>query len=263
MQLTVHDNAKSFLAATRALLRAAEAENSIIATPAWRMATAPSDDDGDAYFASVADGEAVVAAALYSRASGGVLLTAGPEAAFGLIAADIAQRDCQPGHLVGSRASCEAFARSWGEHTGETHVLRFHLRHFELTARPPFVPAHGAMRRPSPTEHGLIADWQIAFVEEVDMPNDHTRMRSMVARRLDEGLIRVWDDGGMVAYAGYSEAGGLEGQGSWAGFEGQCCRQRRVFPVCGWRGRGSRCRRDGGHSAWWQRARRGSDRRGG
>ena len=69
MQLTVHDDAKSFLVATGALLRAAEAENSIIATPAWRMATAPRDDDGDAYFASVADGGTVVAAALFSRSS--------------------------------------------------------------------------------------------------------------------------------------------------------------------------------------------------
>ena len=231
VQLTVHDDAKSFLVATGALLRAAEAENSIIATPAWRMATAPRDDDGDAYFASVADGGTVVAAALYNRSSGGVLLTAGPEAAFGLIAADIAQRGCQPGHLVGAKASCEAFTRNWGEHTGETHVLRFHLRHFELTASPPSVTARGSMRLPHPTEHGLIADWQIAFVEEVDMPNDHTRMRSMIARRLDEGLIRVWDDGGMVAYAGYSEAGGTEGAGDTA-------RIAPVYTPPHWRSRG-------------------------
>ena len=200
----MHADAAGFIAEAAAFLRAAEVENSMIATPALRMATAPSEDDVGIYLASVSDGEKVVAAAFHGG-SGGILLSAAPDAAMALIARDIADRVRKPEGLVGPLTSCEAFARAWRERTGQAHVLRFHLRHFELTANPVASPASGHLRVPDPGERPLITDWQEAFLDEAGLPDDKERTRRNLARRIERGLARVWDDGGAVAFVGFGE----------------------------------------------------------
>ena len=119
----------------------------MIAVPAARMVTAPNDDDPGIYLATVTDSDTVVAAALHGG-SGGVLLTAAPQAAVRLIALDVAERGRTPTSAVGPLAACEAFARVWREQTGQAHTLRFHLRHFELTGDPVHVAAPGELRLP-------------------------------------------------------------------------------------------------------------------
>jgi len=211
VQLRIHDDPASFLADAGAFLRAAEAENSIIATPVARMIAAPDSDDAGAYLACAVDGGRVIAAALHS--SGGVLVTSGPEAAFELFAADMAGRNRRPKSVVGPLASCEAFARVWRERTGFAHALRFQLRHFALTGAPAAPRASGNMRLPEPDEHELIADWQEAFLVEAGLPDEVARVRANLARRIDRGLVRVWDHHGAVCFAGYAEIGEGGGQG--------------------------------------------------
>ncbi|HKE39697.1 MAG TPA: GNAT family N-acetyltransferase [Casimicrobiaceae bacterium] len=206
MQLTVHQEAASFLAAAAALLRSAEAENSIIATPAMRMVEAPRDDDADCYFATVSEAGSAIAAAL-DNADGGLLLTAGPDAAMALFAADLSRREQSPRHLVGPLRACEAFARAWLERTGRGHRQRYHLRHFELSDAPTDHAAAGRMRKPLASEHELIVEWQNAFIVEVGLPDDAARMRHKTMLRLERSLFRVWDDDGVVSYAGYGEGG--------------------------------------------------------
>src|SRR5262252_957865 len=155
MQLTVYQEAASFLAAAAALLRSAEAENSIIATPAMRMVEAPRDDDADCYFATVSEAGFAIAAALHN-ADGGLLLTAGPGAAMALFAEDLARRRQPLRHLVGPLRACEVFAPAWRERTGAGHRQRYHLRHFELTGVPTDHAAPGRMRMPLASEHELI-----------------------------------------------------------------------------------------------------------
>jgi uncharacterized protein len=204
LQFAVHDDAAGFLAVADAFLRAAEVENSMIAVPAARMLAAPQDDDSGSYFATVTDAGGVVAAAFHGS-SGGVLVTAGPDSAFALIAADLAGRDRKPNSVVGPLAACEAFAHAWRERTGQAHTLRFHLRHFELTEIPPANPANGRMRVPGPDEHELIADWQAAFVDEVGLPEDGTLARRKALQRIQRGQVRVWDHGGPMCVAGFGD----------------------------------------------------------
>jgi len=206
MQLTVYQEAASFLAAAAALLRSAEAENSIIATPAMRMIEAPRDDDAHCYFATVSEAGFAVAAALHN-ADGGLLLTGGPEAAMALFAADLAGRKQPLRHLVGPLRACEAFARAWRQRTGGRRRLRYRLRHFELTDAPAGHASSGCMRAPLTSEHELIVEWQNAFIVEVGLPDDAARMRRRALQRLERGLFRVWDDGGVVSYGGYGEGG--------------------------------------------------------
>jgi RimJ/RimL family protein N-acetyltransferase len=204
LRLTVYEDAARFVVAAGAFLHAAEVENSIIATPAARIATAPNDDDAGSYLATVSDDREVVAAAFHG-ASGGILLTAAPEAAVTLIAKDLADRGRKPKSLVGPLAQCEAFARAWREQTGQAHVLRFHLRHFELTQSPGPHAAEGQLRRPETSEHSLVADWQLAFLDELELFDELPSARRNLARRIERGLVRVWDDGGAVAFVGFGE----------------------------------------------------------
>jgi predicted GNAT family acetyltransferase len=208
LRLTVHDDAVDFLATAEAFLRQSEAENSMIATPAARMISAPNADDAGIYLATVTDTDNVVAAALHGN-SGGVMLSAAPEPAVALIARDLAARGRHPQGMVGPLAQCEAFAREWRARTGLAHKLCFHLRHFELDQSPsPYIfpmAARGRLRLPEPAEHAQVVDWQLAFISELGLPDELPRARRNVAQRIERGWIRVWDDDEVVAFCGYSE----------------------------------------------------------
>jgi hypothetical protein len=153
------------MAEAGAFLRAAEAENSIIAMPIARMIAAPEPDGAGAYLACALDRDAVVAKAVHPS-SGGALVTAGPERALELFAADMAERNRRPKSIVGPLDACEAFTRVWRDRAGCAHALRFHLRHFILTTLPSMPQTRGEMRRPEASEYALIADWQAAFTAQ-------------------------------------------------------------------------------------------------
>ena len=206
MHLTVHENAAGFLFAAGAFLKTSEAENNIVSVSAARMISGPTRDDADTYLASVEDEGRIVAAALHGSA-GGVLLTAAPAPALTLLAADMAERGRALKSMIGPLAACETFAREWIGRTGQRHELRFHLRHYELN-RPPSLPrARGHMRLPRQDEHDLLLGWQLAFIEEVRLSDDPARVQRIFARRLEQGMVRVWDDDGIVALAGYGDGG--------------------------------------------------------
>jgi ribosomal protein S18 acetylase RimI-like enzyme len=206
MHLTVHDSAAGFLTNAGAFLNASEAENSIVSISAARIISAPTRDDADTYLASIEDAGAVVAVALHSSA-GGVLLTAGPAAGLTLLAADMAARGRAPKSMIGPLAACETFAHEWNGRTGQRHSLRFHLRHYELRS-PPSVPrAPGHMRAPRPDEHDLLLGWQLAFIDEVRLSDEPAKAQRVFARRLEQGMVRVWDNDGIVALAGYGDGG--------------------------------------------------------
>lgn len=192
------------MAIARPFLHIAEAENSVIAQPAARMATAPNEDDAGSYFASVSS-EAGVMGAAFAGASGGVVITRAPDDAATLIANDLADRGRNLKSVVGPLPSCEAFARAWRQRTGRAHVLRVHLRHFELAGDPVVSPAPGILRLPEAREHTLIADWHVAFFDELGLPDDRARAQRNLARRIERGFVRLWDDGGAVAFVGFGQ----------------------------------------------------------
>jgi predicted GNAT family acetyltransferase len=123
-----------------------------------------------------------------------------------LIARDLAQRGRTPKSAVGPLAACEAFARIWCEQTGESYRTAFRLRHFELTGNPVRSSAPGRLRLPEAREHDLLADWQVAFFDEVGLPDERARARRNIARRIERGLVRVWDDDGAVAFVGFGDS---------------------------------------------------------
>jgi GNAT superfamily N-acetyltransferase len=204
VRLIVHDDAASFIATAASFLAQAEAENSMIAIPVARMMATPHVDDADAYLATMHDRAGMVGAALQA-ALGGVLLTAAPPDALSLLASEMAARGRHPRSVLGPLDVCEAFARTWRDATGESHVLRFHLRHYELRQAPLAVSTPGLMRAPRPDEHELIAQWHAEFAAEVHLHEEPARHRGNAMRRIAAGQVRLWDDNGTgVAYAGFT-----------------------------------------------------------
>lgn len=206
MRLNAYPNAADFLAAAGAFLKLSEAENSIVSISAARMVSGPVHDDDGTYLASVSDGSALVAACLHSTA-GALLLTAGPAPAMTLIAADMAERGRSPRSVIGPLAACESFAREWMLRTAQPHELRFHLRHYELHRPPTLSKARGHMRLAEQAEHGPLLAWQLAFLVEVGLSDEKVKAQRVFARRLEHGMVRLWDDGGVVAMAGYGDGG--------------------------------------------------------
>jgi len=204
LQLTVHADAVSFLEAARSFLMISPAETSIISLPAARMAESPQPEDVHAYHATVSiDGGVVAAASCLPR--GGVLLTPGPDAAFTLLARDIA-RTHRPEGIAGPRSACMAFTDEWQRCVGEAWLPRFELRHFALRKPPRAVRSRGAMRRATVRDRRLLIDWQLAFNTEVGLPETRERLAVMVARRITRGELYVWVDGGRVAFAGFRDS---------------------------------------------------------
>ena len=119
----------------------------------------------------------------------------------------MAERSRAPKSMIGPLTACETFAREWMGRTGQRHALRFHLRHYELHRRPSLPRARGHMRVPRQDEHDLLLAWQLAFIEEVALSDDPARIQRVFARRLEQGMVRVWDDDGIVSLAGYGDGG--------------------------------------------------------
>jgi predicted GNAT family acetyltransferase len=206
MRLSTHPSATDFLAVAGAFLKQSEAENSIVSISAARMVSGPVHDDDDTYLASVGDDSAVVAACLHSTV-GAVLLTAGPAPAMTLMAADMAERGRTPRGMIGPLDACESFAREWMLRTAQRHELRFHLRHYELHRPPTLSKARGYMRAAEQGEHEPLLAWALAFLEEVGLSDEKAKAQRVFARRLEQGMVRLWDDGGVVAMAGYGDGG--------------------------------------------------------
>ena len=108
--------------------------------------------------------------------------------------------------VVGALPACEAFARRWREITGREHSIRVQLRQHMLTAVAPVPAASGAPRVAEEADLGWLLDGQLAFVEEVGIPDSIERIRRWLPKRVAGGAFRIWEDGGPMAFAGFNDA---------------------------------------------------------
>lgn len=129
---------------------------------------------------------------------------AAPAAAF---ADDLAAEYPSLQGVAGARATCEAFARRWRERTARAMVLRAHLRHHLLTDVVEVPAVTGGMRMAMDADADWLLDAALAFVAEAGMPDTPTQVRRNVPVVLAQRRYRIWDDDGIAAFAGWSDAG--------------------------------------------------------
>jgi RimJ/RimL family protein N-acetyltransferase len=204
MQVIRHSDPDTFLAAVRPMFDRGEASASLFAGWAHSMKRTPLPADERVYLATCVAGEQ--AGAAIQRDTGPVIVGHSDPGVAAAFADDLA-RDW-PGlqGVMGALAGCSAFARRWRDLTGRGHALRAHLRQHALTAVADVPEPAGAVRVAGPADVDWLTVRQVAFIEEVGMPDSADRIRTAMPGRIDRGEFRIWDDRGPVAFAGFNDA---------------------------------------------------------
>lgn len=189
-----------FLAAARCAFDGDPATESVFASWAHALARDTSGTDHLMYFASCPGGAAL------QRAAGPVLLGRSAAAAATALADDLARDRAQVPGVIGDRAACLAFARRWRQHTGCSRRWRMRL-HQHVLAEVKAVPAPGGgMRVATAADVPWIIGAQLAFLVEARMSERPAEVAAAVPHRVEQGAFRVWDDGEVVAHAGFTNA---------------------------------------------------------
>ena len=198
----------AFLAAAAPVLARDEAlASSYIAFAAGLLRNPPTETE-TVYLATFAEDEAVGAAML--RGLGGLWVGASDAEAAVAFAEDVhVQRGESASRLqgvVGTRSACDAFAHRWRALTGRTHAMRVQLRNHKLTRAEAVPRPSGGARIATADDIDWVGAAQHDFIIEVQLPDDAARLRALIPKRIEQGQIRIWDDAGPVAFAGWSDA---------------------------------------------------------
>ena len=204
MRVLRHYDFDGFIAAVAPLAARGEASASFFTGGAHSMKRTPP-RKGERVYLATCSGATVVGAAML-RDHGPVLIGESDAAASAAFAEDIAPDWPDLQGVIGAATGCDAFVRKWKELTGRDCRLRVRLRQHVLTAVSDVPAAPGAVRLALAADTDWLIEQQIAFIEEVGVPDPPERLREIMPPRIKRGDFRIWDDGGRVAYAGYNDA---------------------------------------------------------
>ena len=204
MRLLRHYDFDSFIAAIAPIAARGEASASFFIGGAHSMKRTPP-RKGERVYLATCSGNGVLGVAML-RDEGPVLIGESDAAASEAFAVDIAPDWPDLHGVMGAAAGCEAFMRKWKELTGRGSRLRVRLRQHVLNALSDVPQAPGAARIATVDDADWLIDRQVAFIEEVGLPDPPERLRQVIPPRIERGDFRIWEDGGPVAYAGYNDA---------------------------------------------------------
>jgi len=204
MRVVRHYDFDGFLAAVAPMRARGEASARFFEGGAHSMKRTPPRPVERVYLATCS-GSGIFGAAIL-RDEGPVIIGASDIGASAAFAADLAPDWPKLQGVVGAPSGCDAFARKWRELTGRGCRLRVRLRQHVLTAVNDVPRAPGAARTATSADADWLIERQIAFIEEVGMPDPPERLREVIPPRIARGDLRIWDNGRPVAYAGYNDA---------------------------------------------------------
>jgi len=198
----------AFLAAAAPVFARDEALASSYIAFATGLLRNPPTETETVYLATFAQGDLIGAAAM--RGLGGLWVGASDADAAVAFADDIFAQRWGPASVlqgvVGIRSACDAFAHRWRALTGRSHQMRVQLRNHKLTRVEPVPRPSGGARIATADDIDWVGAAQHDFIMEIQLPDDAARLRALVPRRIEQGKIRIWDDAGPVAFAGWSDA---------------------------------------------------------
>jgi GNAT superfamily N-acetyltransferase len=216
VQLVAYDGVESFLAAAQPTLERREAEHSLLLGSALALRAARRAPDAPPYFATVHDGAAGLVTAvaymtppfplLVAPVRGGADEDGDADAeALELIARDLRERGHRPTGVLATPLLAERFVELWCRAAGVRARIKVRERLHVLTEVRPVPAPAGEMRLATARELDLVAGWIAAFeVEAVGDRAAAARSREAAERRIAEGQMHLWDDGGPRAMAAWS-----------------------------------------------------------
>jgi predicted GNAT family acetyltransferase len=204
MRVIRHYDFDGFIAAAAPMAARGEASASFFIGGAHSMKRTPP-RKGERVYLATCSGSGVFGAAIL-RDEGPVLIGESDAAASEAFAADLVPEWPDLQGVMGAASGCEAFARKWKRLTGRDSRLRVRLRQHVLNSVSDVPQASGAARIATSDDTDWLIDQQVAFIEEVGLPDPPERLRQIIPPRIERGDFRIWDDGRSVAYAGYNDA---------------------------------------------------------
>lgn len=204
MRVIRHSDPHTFLAAAAPMAERGQASASFFIGWAHAMKRTPPVAGERVYLGTIRDG-AVYGVAI-QRDEGPAIIGQSDAAAAMAFAEDLARDGTGLQGVVGALPATEAFARCWYRLTTRTHRLRVRLRQHALATVSDVPAAPGTPRAATEADTEWLIEEQCAFVKEVGVPDPLERMRALVPRRVLRGEYRIWDHGGRVAFAGFSDA---------------------------------------------------------
>jgi predicted GNAT family acetyltransferase len=201
VELTRYADVEGFLAAAGDFLVAREAEHNLLLGVCQTVRDTPDAYTAPPYFATVSDGDRVVAVALQTPPFQLVLSEIDDAAAIPMLADDLVGRE-----LSGAVGPVEHVRTFMDERTARGAPpgrLRTSERIFQLTAVTPPPRVTGHARIAEPADRALVAHWLEAFMREAleDEPSDIEEMTDRWLSRRGRTLY-LWEDGDVVSLAG-------------------------------------------------------------
>ena len=204
MRVIRHYDFEAFIAAVAPMIARGEASASFFIGGAYSMKRTPPRRNERVYLATCS-GPGILGAAIL-RDQGPVLIGESDAAASEAFAEDIAPEWPDLQGVMGAASACDAFVRKWKALTGCECRLRVRLRQHVLTAVSEVAAASGAARMATAADAEWLIEQQMAFIDEVGIPDPPERVRDLLPPRIERGDFRIWEDNGPVAYAGFNDA---------------------------------------------------------
>ncbi len=205
VELITYTDARAFVARARPALEEAEAANNLMIGIANRLVEHPERFKQPPYLATVADGDAVVAAAVMTPPNRVILHSSLGEdpAPLRLIMADLRAGGWAVPGVVGPSVPAKAFAELWQAETGRPYRPGMSERVYELRQVFPPVGVPGHLRPARAEELPLLVEWIIGFNRDAHLtPDDPATISEHLTQRIEAGEYFIWDDGGPTSVAG-------------------------------------------------------------
>lgn len=201
-RLRTYENGINFLAATEREFQREEAVNNVVYGIARLIAAFPQHQAVPPFMATVLEKDKLACAALMTPPHHLLLYAETPLGeAFDLLIDNLRQNNWPVSGVTARAELARAFAERWQQRTGEAFSVDVEMRVFELRAVewPPMPP--GVCRVADAADLPLVFKWYCDFTREA-LPSDPILpTEDGVKRKIEEGSVYLWEDGGPAALA--------------------------------------------------------------
>ena len=190
--------------------------NSVLLSNATNLAALPDPDAAPAAWAllredeTAANGSVVLGAAMRTPPRGIVIsrLPAGGAATL----TEALLPTCADAPTVGGPApDVEEFAQLWSSRLGRGVTVGIQQRIYQLDRVFPVTGVSGRPRKARTEDLDTVVAWTLNFNQDIAEPGGSPtaeRVRAVNERKIDQGLIHIWDDDGPVSLVGTTPAVG-------------------------------------------------------